>query len=95
MKEMNNTTEKINLREITNQAVIKAEEAIQREIVEFVEHTAIPALVKRAEGGYTTASLTIPTELVGRSNSIATEIIKRVKCNTAGGGRPNKLVVHW
>ena len=88
-------TEKINLREIANQAMIKAEEAIQRKIVEFVEQTAIPTLIERAEGGYTTASLTLPDELVNRSNSIATEIVKRAKCNTAGGGRPNKLVVHW
>jgi hypothetical protein len=93
MKKM--TTEKINLREITNQALIKVEEAIQREIVEFVEQTAIPTLIERAEGGYSTASLTVPDGLVDRSNSIAHEITKRVRCNIAGGGRPNKVTVHW
>lgn len=88
-------TEKINLREITNQALVKAEEAIQREIVEFVEQTAIPTLIERAENGYSTASLTIPDGLTDRSNSIAQAITKRVRCNIAGGGRPNKMNVHW
>lgn len=88
-------TEKINLKEITNWALIAAEEAIQKEIVEFVEKIAIPALVKRAEGGYSTASLTIPDRLVNRSNSITYEITQRAQCNIAGGGSPNKITVHW
>ena len=95
MKEMANTTEKINLREITNWALIATEEAIQKEIVEFVEQTAIPALIKRAEDGYSSASLTIPDGLVNRSNSVTYEITKRAKCNIAGGSNPNKIAVHW
>lgn len=95
MKEMTNTTEKIDLRGIVNKVRVEKEIATTKAIIEYVEQVALPHLIEKAQNMAGSALLTLPNELADRSATVAQEIELRVICTARGGAQYGTVCVRW